>query len=204
MDATIIQAGLAAAQSIINKALKFDPACQQKLAALAPKVLAIQITQPKVTVYVSFGQSITLQSHYEGQADASLSGDITAFMNLASNADKQAALMKSDIQIHGSSQLALALADVMSQLNIDWEAMISELTGPVIAHVVGKQLRSISSWFKQTTQKVKDDTVEYVRDELQLAPHKLEGESRFSDIHKLKLDTERLEARFNRLKQSFK
>ena len=79
--------------------------------------------------------------------------------------------------------------------------MIAEMTGPVAAHIIGKNLRSVSAWFKQTSEKFKQDTTEYVRDELQLAPHSLEGESRFTDIHKLKLDTERLEARINRIKQ---
>ena len=107
--------------------------------------------------------------------------------------------MKSDIQIQGSSQLAMGLADAMSDLDIDFEAMISELTGPVVAHVVGKNLRRLSGWLKGTSEKLKQDSVEYVRDELQLAPHKLEGETRFNQIHKLKLDTDRLEARINRL-----
>ncbi len=204
LDATIVQAGLVSAELAINKALKFDPAVQQKLRALAPKVLAINITTLDLTIYVQFGEQLELHSHLEQPADATLSGELSAFLNLASHEDKHAALMKSDIQIQGSSQLAMGLADASSHLKIDWEAMISELTGPVIAHVVGNKLRALSGWFKNTTQKFKDDSVEYVRDELQLTPHKLEGESRFSAIHTLKLDAERLEARIARLKSRLK
>jgi ubiquinone biosynthesis protein UbiJ len=138
-------------------------------------------------------------AHHEGEAQAKLQGDLPAFINLASNKDKHAALMKSDIQIQGSSQLAMGLADAMSDLNIDFEAMLSELTGPVFAHIMGKNLRRLTGWLKGNADKLKQDTVEYVRDELQLAPHKLEGESRFTDIHRLKLDSERIEARINRL-----
>ncbi len=204
MDATLVQAGLVSAELAINKALKFDPAVQQKLMALAPKVLAIHITTLDLTVYVQFGEQLSLHSHQEQPSDATLSGELSAFINLASHEDKHAALMKSDIQIQGSSQLAMALADASSHLKIDWEAMIAQITGPVIAHVVGNKLRAFSGWFKNTTQKFKDDSVEYVRDELQISPHKLEGESRFSAIHKLKLDTERLEARTAQLKERIK
>ena len=198
MDHTIIQAGLASAELAINKALAYDPAVKSKLAKLAPKVLAIEIIKPKLTVYVQFGEQVSLKSHHE-QSDARLTGELSAFLNLASHEDKHAALMKSDIQIQGSSQLALGLADASSQLQIDWEAMIADITGPVVAHVLGNKIRGISKWIKSTTQKAKDDSVEYVRDELQLTPHKLEGESRFSAIHKLKIDTDRLEARMARL-----
>lgn len=199
MDQTLVQGALASAQRIINQALRYDAASAQKLAALAPKVLAIEITQPAMVIYVQFGEQLRLMAHHEGDAQARLQGDLQAFINLASNKDKHAALMKSDIQIQGSSQLAMGLADAMSDLDIDFEAMLSELTGPVVAHVVGKNLRRLSGWLKGSGEKLKQDTVEYVRDELQLAPHKLEGESRFTEIHKLKLDSERLEARINRL-----
>lgn len=202
MDQTIIQAGLASAETAINKALQFDPATAAKLQALSPKVLALYFESPSLCVYLRFSNGIELLSHFEGQPDASLKGPVSAFLNLASNQDKQAALMQSDIQIQGSSQLALSLADVIGQLEIDFEAMIAELTGPVAAHLIGKNLRSAVSWFKSTGNKLKQDSVEFVRDELQLAPHKLEGESSFADIQKIKMDTERLEARINRLKQS--
>ena len=199
MDQTFVQGALASAQSIVNKALSYDAATAQKLSALAPKVLAIEITQPAFVIYVQFGEQLRFMAHHEGETQAKLQGDLQAFINLASHKDKHAALMKSDIQIQGSSQLAMGLADAMSDLDIDFEAMISEITGPVVAHVVGKNLRRLSGWLKGTSEKLKQDSVEYVRDELQLAPHKLEGETRFNQIHKLKLDTDRLEARINRL-----
>ncbi|MEH6343883.1 MAG: SCP2 sterol-binding domain-containing protein [Bermanella sp.] len=202
MDHTIVQAGLASAELAINKALAYDPAVREKLKKLAPKILAIEITQPKLKIYVQFGEQIALSSHNE-HSDATLSGDLGAFLNLASHEDKHAALMKSDIQIHGSSQLAMGLADASSQLKIDWEAMIADITGPVVAHVIGNKIRGLTGWLRNTGQKVKDDSLEYVRDELQLTPHKLEGESRFSEIHKLKIDTDRIEARIMRLKKRF-
>ena len=202
MDNTLIQAGLASAETAINKALKFDPATQAKLSALSPKVLAIHFEKPAFSIYVRFLNGVQLMRHYEHDAEAALTGPVSAFINLASNDDKQAALMQSDIQIQGSSQLALSLADAMSDLDVDFEAMIAELTGPVAAHIIGKNVRNISAWFKQTGRKFKQDSVEYVRDELQLAPHTLEGESRFTDIQKIKMDTERLEARIQRLKHA--
>lgn len=204
MDSTLIQAGLASVETAVNKALDFDPATFTKLSALSPKVLALHFERPEFSIYVRFLNGVQLLSHYDGEPEAALKGPVSAFINLAKNTDKQAALMQSDIQIQGSSQLALSLADVMGQLNIDYEAMIAQLTGPVAAHVIGKNLRSAASWLTNTSNKFKQDSVEYVRDELQLAPHKLEGESRYADIQKIKMDTERLEARIQRLKQHIK
>ena len=202
LDQTLIQGGLAAAQATINKALQYDPATQAKLVKLGGKTLGIHMQQPNLSVYVRFNETIQLQAHFEGEADTDLSGPASAFINLARHQDKQAALMKSDIQIRGSSQLAMGLADVFSDLQIDWEAALAEWTGPVAAHVLGKNIRRIGKWFQQSVTKVKQDTVEFVRDEWQAGVHEIEGEQRFSAIQKLKLDVERIEARIQRLKQT--
>jgi len=200
LDQTLIQAGLAAAQVTVNKALGYDPATQAKLIKLEGKTLGIHMSQPNVSIYVRFGDSLHLQAHFEGETDTDLSGPASAFINLARHDDKQAALMKSDIQIRGSSQLAMGLADVFSDLQIDWEAAIAEWTGPVAAHVLGNNIRRVGQWFQRSITKVKQDTVEFVRDEWQASVHEIEGEHRFSAIQKLKLDVERLDARIQRIK----
>ncbi len=205
LDSTLIQAGLASAETIINQALEYDPSSQQKMAKLAPKVLAIEISKPAFNLYIRFNdKGIQLLSHYESDPEAALSGDLSAFINVATGKDKHAALMQSDLQIRGSSQLALSLADLMNDLNIDWEAMISKLTGPVTAHAIGKQARGVLGWLKKTGEKFQDDVVSYVRDERQMAAHELEGEDRFRQIHQIRLDTERLEARIQRLASKLK
>ncbi|WP_396588430.1 SCP2 domain-containing protein [Bermanella sp. R86510] len=202
MDATIIQGGLSLAEQMINRTLAYDPASQYAFEHLEGKVLAIHIHQPELSIYLIMGNPIKLQQHIETEPDTALTGELSAFLNLARSDDKQAALMQSDIHIKGSSQLAMSVAQIMAQLDIDFEAMLAKRTGPVPAHMVGKGLRRLSGWFEQTRAKFKQDSVEYIRDELRLAPHKQEGEQQFAQIHQVKLATERLQARIERLKQT--
>lgn len=200
MDKTLIQAGLASVEAMVNQALEYDPGSRLKMAKLESKVLAIEISKPSFHLYVRFTDAgLQLMNHYEGTPEAALSGELSAFINVATSHDKHAALMQSDLQIRGSSQLALSLADLMNDLNIDWEAMIAKFTGPVAAHIIGKQARGIFSWVKKTGEKFQEDVISYVRDERQIAAHELEGEDRFRQIHQLRLDTERLEARIQKL-----
>jgi ubiquinone biosynthesis protein UbiJ len=70
VDHTIIQAGLAAAETAINKALKFDPATQAKLQALSEKVLGLNFINPSFSIYIRFVNGIQLISHYEGEPEA--------------------------------------------------------------------------------------------------------------------------------------
>ena len=98
MDSTLIQAGLASAETMVNQALEYDPGSQQKMAKLAPKVLAIEITKPEFNLYIRFtDDGIQLMSHYEQEPDATLSGELSAFINVATGKDKHAALMQSDL-----------------------------------------------------------------------------------------------------------
>lgn len=201
MDNTLIQAGLASAETLINKALQYDPASQYKLKQMVGKTLGIHVRQPTIDVYASFSSEgeVHLQAHFEGDIDTSLSGDLIAFINVATVKDKHAALMQSDLQIRGSSQLALALAELMSELNIDWEAMVSKATGPVAAHFIGKSARGVNRWLKQAGEKLLGDVTSYVKDEAQMSPDQWEGEEHFRQVHQLRMDVERLEARIQRL-----
>ncbi len=214
----LIQAGLSTAEKAINGALQYDPASQAKLGALEGKLLCLEVmglpapmlaqselsSDEPLQLWVRFGYPLQLMSHSEIPADATLSGELSAFVNVATHQDKQQALMKSDLQIRGSSQLALSLADVMAQLDIDWEAMLSQFIGPVMAHVIGRRARGLFGWLKQTGEKVKNDWVEYIRDEAQMAVHPQEAEQQYRAIHQLRLDTDRLEARIQRLAQQLK
>lgn len=195
---------LASAEAAINKALRYDPATQQKIARQTGKVLCLQIEQPSLTFYVRMGEQIQLMSHCESDISATLRGPAQGFLRLASTEDKQQALMHSDIEIQGSSQFALSLADASSALDIDWAAMLEDFTGPLVAGFIHRQVTGLFSFAKQAMQKLHDDSVSYLRDEKGLLIHKLEAQQHFRNVHELRLATDRLEARIQQLQKRLK
>lgn len=195
---------LASAEAAINKALRYDPATRQKIARQVGKVLCLQIEQPSLTFYVRMGEQIELMSHCESDIAATLRGPAQGFLRLASTDDKQQALMHSDIEIQGSSQFALGLADASSALDIDWAAMLEDFTGPIVAGFIQQRVTGLFSFAKQAMQKLHDDSVTYLRDEKGLIIHKLEAQQHFRNVHELRLATDRLEARIQQLQKRLK
>jgi len=132
-------------------------------------------------------------------ADATLSGSAADFFALARASDKAHALISSAIDMDGDSEFALSLTRVAQNLDIDWEALITPLTGGLLAHQLGKGLRGLLNWSKSSAPAYRNAVKEYLEDEAQLlTPEPLAAQ--FADeVDQLRLATDRLEARTLRL-----
>jgi len=132
-------------------------------------------------------------------ADATLSGSAADFFALARASDKAHALISSAIDMDGDSEFALSLTRVAQNLDIDWEALITPLTGGLLAHQLGKGLRGLLNWGKSSAPAYRNAVKEYLEDEAQLlTPEPLAAQ--FADeVDQLRLTTDRLEARTQRL-----
>jgi ubiquinone biosynthesis protein UbiJ len=105
------------------------------------------------------------------------------------------------VDISGSSALVLDLAKIIQQLDIDWEALISPMTGGIVAHQIGKGFRSLISWGKDSGQTLATSSKEYLEDEVQLLVPKPLAEHFGQQVSDLRLATDRAEARIEQIKQ---
>jgi ubiquinone biosynthesis protein UbiJ len=171
----------ASIESSLNALLKHDPALLQALARFEGKRLRIQSDDWLILVVTIFGS-------------------IGELLTVALADDKADALMNGDVDISGSSALVLDLAKIVQQLDIDWEELISPLTGGLIAHEVGKGFRSLIQWGKDSSQTFTTNTKTYLEDE-QLIVSKPIAEDFSEQVSDLRLATDRAEARLENIKQ---
>jgi ubiquinone biosynthesis protein UbiJ len=136
----------------------------------------------------------------EDECNTTIFGSIGELLTVALADDKADALMNGDVDISGSSSLVLDLAKIVQQLDIDWEALISPLTGGLIAHEVGKGFRSLIQWGKDSSQTFTTNTKAYLEDE-QLIVSKPIAEDFSEQVSDLRLATDRAEARLENIKQ---
>jgi ubiquinone biosynthesis protein UbiJ len=137
---------LMALESAVNNSLAYDPATQQSLLALDGKVLHLACTMPAQSVYVLFvGNHVELWSLFESAADTTLSGTPSEFLALWRARSKTTALTDSGVTLTGDSTVLQQLQKISASLDIDWEALLAEHTGDVIAHQLGRFARSANS-----------------------------------------------------------
>ncbi len=68
--------------------------------------------------------------------------------------------------------------------------------------LISGHLRSRAGWYRQGFASLNQNLAEYLSEESRALVGKHEAEARFAELDRLKLDLERLEARFERLSRS--
>lgn len=194
-----LKAGLLMAlESAVNNSLAYDPATQQALRALDGKVLHIACTLPQQSVYVLFvGEHVELWSLFEGAADTTLSGSASAFLNLWRARSKPTALTDSGIALTGDSSIMQRLQSISAMLDIDWEALLAEHTGDMIAHQLGQAMRGASYWLRSARREAERLVSEYLQYENRSIPTGHEVQQFCNDVDDVALRMDRLEARLN-------
>ena len=192
---------LMAVEAAINKSLEYDPATQKALGELAGKVLAIECTLPPLTFYVVHSETdISLMGQYEGEPDTTLRGSALSLSSLATDGQDRVSFFDTGVEVRGDHDLLRQIKKVLKNLDIDWEAALSQLIGDVPAHLVGEALRTSAKWQKDVAQRAGSAVAEFSQEEVRLTPSRNEVDQFNKEVKHLTNDVDRLAARMNKLK----
>ena len=193
---TVTTAVLASAERAANKLLQFDPGSQAQLHALEGKLLAISLSEPnlQMAVVCSHGQ-LQLRSHWEA-ADAEVSGRLSDMLAWLASGDS---LAKHHLEVRGSTALLQQWQALAKQLDIDWEDMANRYLGDILGHSVAESARQAFSWGRARSRNVANQVMEFGVEELQLLPNRALFEDFRTRTQSLRLATDRLQARIQRL-----
>ena len=200
MDATLSTAALAGLEKLINTALRYDPGTRIALTSLADQVLAIQVTAPAFTVYLTPDEAgICLLGHWEGEVHTRLRGSLPALARLARS--EQTTFADSGVEVIGNTGLLVDLQRLLKNLDIDWEEALTEIVGDVVGHQGAEMLRSGARYTQDRAGEVKRLVSEFLTEELGTLPSKYELEGFYQDVDDLRLQADRLEARIKEFLQ---
>jgi ubiquinone biosynthesis protein UbiJ len=83
----------------------------------------------------------------------------------------------------------------------DWEELTARWVGDVIAHRIGRGLRSLRVRLQHSTTRLKQTTIEYLQEEVQQLPSRGEVTAFSTAITELNSKTECLTTRVSQLEQ---
>jgi ubiquinone biosynthesis protein UbiJ len=199
---TLHTAAIGGLETAINAALRLDQSTLKKLQTLERHVFHLRCTAPELDLFLIPGvDEVRLCGFYDGDADTTLSGSAQEFAKLVTSSDPASTLINGDLELHGDSQALINLQKILQQLDVDWEAPLSNIFGDVISHQMGKSIRQGFSFGLQALQGFKRHVDEYIVEESDLVPPRWQVEQFFTDIDQLAMRTERLQAQFEKLKQ---
>lgn len=198
---TIDSALCASIESTLNALLQHDPALLKALEKFDSKRIRIQSDDWLILVVTITEQGFQLSLQDEDICDTTIFGRISELLQVAMANDKADALMNGNIDISGSSALVLDLSKIIQQMDIDWEALLSPVTGGIIAHQLGKGFRSLIKWGQDSSQTLATSSKEYLEDEIKLLTPKPLAEHFSQQVAELRLATDRADARLEHIKQ---
>lgn len=183
-------------EQIIQSYLRLDQETLQKITTLTHKVIHIHIKDWNIHCYIFPNpQGVRLQSHFEGTPDVSIVGTLAAFARMVLSKDPSLKL-PAGLEIIGDTSLAQTFSHIALQSRIDWEEMLSMLTGDGIAHQLTKVAKNLKIFKQQIRKNIATNVTEYLQEEMQCAPSHDEMEDFLGNISTLKNDTDRLIAKF--------
>lgn len=201
-DPTLNIAAFAALERAINAALALDSATRKRLQTLDGNCFLLECTEPAIKVHVLVaGDGIRLPVVHEAKPNTHLIGPLSEFIMLATAKDKPSALVNSGVRLQGDSAPLIRLAEMLADIELDWEGELARLVGDVPAHMFGEASRQLLRFGKRTHNTFLRHLEEYLHEEARLLPTRLEVEDFIGDVQKLAQDVERIDARIKRLQQ---
>jgi len=188
------------AERSINHYLSFDPEKAAEFESLEGKCIKVVLSAPAITAYcLPMAGEIQIDSEYTREPDVSLTTTLGGLIKLSQSDNPTEAIKSGDIEIDGDLRLAQKFSDILSGIDFDWEQRLSQYSGDLIANRLGGLFRSGQSWLKQTRTNLRMDTAEYLTEEADILPTKIEVESFSNKVENLRDAVDRLEARINLL-----
>ncbi|WP_397455138.1 SCP2 domain-containing protein [Pseudomonas versuta] len=194
---------LASVENGVNRILRLDSTAMARLQPLTGKVIAVECAAPPLQLFIlPSDEGLLLASQWAADADCTLRAPASSLLRLVLSKDKTAVLHSPEVDLEGDSHALMALAQVLQDLELDWEYELSRWLGPVATALIGGHLRSRANWYQQGFASLNQNLAEYLSEEARTLVGQREAQARFDELDQLKLDLDRLEARFERLGRS--
>lgn len=191
---------LAGAEHGLNRLLRLDGTALPRLARLTGSVLAIHCTAPELRFHIlPNANGLRLANHWQGEADCTLHAPATILLRLATSRQKIAILHSPLVSLEGDSTGLLALAEILQDLELDWEYELSRWLGPVATQLLAGSLQHATRWSSRSLASLRQDLADYLGEEARTLVGRLEAEACFAEVDDLRLAMDRLEARIARL-----
>ena len=195
---TLHTAGLAAAESVANAALRLSPHSVEALKGLADQVLALECTRPALTSEED--GTLRLRGVHDGPVATRVTGSLEDFAELARADDPAATLINGGIRLEGRSAPLIDMQRILGDLDIDWEAPLVASLGDVVGHQLATMLGGAFEWSRSAASSLQRQIGEFATEEAGLTPPRIALEHFYDDVQSLSERTERLTQRIERLR----
>lgn len=190
LQALLLQQTLAAG---LNRVFAQTPGARESLARHADKTLALDWILSRLALRIDTDGTLHMEGSATPDAVIFVSPGLIAQLPFKGKAAFREARTEGDVE------LLSAFNDAFSQLNLDAEAELASLFGPIAGFRLAEAGRTFSQWISQATTDTARTLAEYAVEESPMLASKIDVEHFNRAVDSLRDDVARLEARLNQL-----
>ncbi|MDF2866713.1 MAG: Sterol-binding domain protein [Gammaproteobacteria bacterium] len=192
-------------EKLLNRYLQLDAENFARLQKLTGKTLAIELAGLELSFYlVVSGRGLQFCETIPHPADARVRGMPFTLASMLINSDPLTQIRSGDVTITGDVEFVQALQQWLKSLNIDWEEQLAHYCGDNMASQLADCFYSVKDWQQETKQAFTQNFSEYLQEEIRHFPPREEVYDFGQDVAELRLATDRLQARMQRLENILK
>ncbi len=197
------RAWLGLLEAAANRLLQADPDIAPRLQRLQGRVLQLTISGLGVQLYalVSDG-SVVFFADFGGEADVHLTAPPLALARMAWQRRHGLDGRADDVQMSGDMQAARQFQQLLASLDVDWEELLAQRVGDVLARQAGLLAEGLKHWLQRSQTTLDMAVRDYIQEEARHSPTAIEMRNLGDDVDELRMAVDRLDARLRRLRQS--
>ena len=180
----------------LNRLFEQAPGALELLARHAGQTVALDLGVFRAQLQVEEDGGLHAAPGKPADATIFLTPDILARLPLQGKAALR------DLRSEGDTELSSAFNDAFQQMDLDAEAELSRVFGPIIGFRLAEAGRAFSGWAKQATEDTARTIAEYAVEESPMLASRVEVERFKREVDELRDEVARLEDRINRLTSS--
>ena len=183
-----------------NHALEHDPQTVLRLQKLQGKSMALHIKKIEQSITLTpCPEGLELSRYISDDVDVTLTATVPAMLKISRDGMHDADLQPGELEISGDPIVGQRFAQIISELNIDWEGLLAEQIGDSPARVVTMAAEQTREFAEQSRARVHNRFIHFIKDELALTAEQQEVDDFLDNVDTLRADTERLAARIKRI-----
>jgi ubiquinone biosynthesis protein UbiJ len=188
--------------SILNRNIAETTRARELCRRLDGKSIAVRVRNSALAVYFEFSEGlVALKSQSDVEPDAVITGTLLSLARLAGKAD-DTTVGDESFDLTGDARVARHFRELLDRAKPDVEEEFSRVIGDVSAHRLGEIARGLKRWSQEARATMGANIREYLQEESRDAPSRYEVERFTKELHILRDDVARAEARLDRLEKS--
>ena len=183
-----------------NKTLEHDPSTQARLAKLQGKTMTLHIKSLEQSLSITpYPEGLEFSHDVPEQVDVTLSATLSALIKISRDGMEDAELEAGELEIQGDPIIGQRFAQIIADLNIDWESLLAEQIGEAPAKLISVSATQAREFAKESQSQIKSVLSRLLTDDLDLVAEKSDVEPFLDDVDELRADVDRLAVRIKRI-----